>query len=63
MNSLAMDAIVGLITQPILNLRGSNVHDTQTTESKYRNHHGSRESNTWAHFEELPKESFLDDNS
>jgi hypothetical protein len=34
MHSLVTDAIVGLITQPILNLRGSNVHDTQKIESK-----------------------------
>jgi hypothetical protein len=35
MHSLVTIVKIGLITQPIQNLRGSNVHDTETTKPKY----------------------------
>jgi hypothetical protein len=57
-HSLETNQKVGLITQLVRNLRGYNVHDTQKTYLKYHRHHGSGASNTWEHFEELPKESF-----
>jgi hypothetical protein len=56
-HSRAKNMTVGLITQLVQSLGGSNVRDTQTIESKYQSDHKSRALNTCAHSVELPRES------